>query len=205
MTSIPSKFPHIEETAKKLPLLRWTGGKRRLVSQILPLVPSSFNRYCEPFFGGGAFFFALEPRIAVLSDLNSELNFLFHNEEDARAFVRSVLLKNRAFKGGQCRYEGGEHFYWPTNHAGAPLSEGHVTLWPHTEFLERQRQTAIHARLEAACAQARRLFDNPGQRRAMGAERWEDFLNPFSRATLASSSMGADSSQTQGEVKNALR
>lgn len=65
--------PHIEETAKKLPLLRWTGGKRRLVSQILPLVPSSFNRYCEPFFGGGAFFFALEPRIAVLSDLNSEL------------------------------------------------------------------------------------------------------------------------------------
>lgn len=111
-------------------------------------------------------------------------HFLFHNEEDARAFVRSLLLKNRSFKGGRCRYEGGEHFSWPAGHAGAPLSEGHVTLWPHTEALESQRQRAIQAQFEAACAQARRLFDNPGQRSALGATHWADFLNAKSRARL---------------------
>ena len=55
------------------PLLKWPGGKRRLVQIILRLVPQDLGRYYEPFFGGGALFFALQPRVARLSDRNAEL------------------------------------------------------------------------------------------------------------------------------------
>lgn len=61
------------EAGKTSPLLRWAGGKRKLLQHILPLVPTNFNRYFEPFFGGGAVFFDLIPPKATLSDLNAEL------------------------------------------------------------------------------------------------------------------------------------
>jgi DNA adenine methylase len=55
------------------PLLKWAGGKRRLLPHILPLVPRVEGRYYEPFFGGGALFFSLKPKSALLSDSNPEL------------------------------------------------------------------------------------------------------------------------------------
>lgn len=57
------------------PFIKWAGGKRRLLEQYDSLLPSShqFNRYFEPFLGGGAVFFHLQPTKAVLSDLNPEL------------------------------------------------------------------------------------------------------------------------------------
>ena len=55
------------------PLLKWPGGKRKLVQVILRLLPPVFERYYDPFLGGGALFFALQPRFAILSDNNAEL------------------------------------------------------------------------------------------------------------------------------------
>lgn len=55
------------------PLIKWPGGKRALLSEIIPKMPSSFGTYYEPFFGGGAVFFALTPEKAVISDANEEL------------------------------------------------------------------------------------------------------------------------------------
>jgi DNA adenine methylase len=55
------------------PFLKWAGGKRWFVDRYLDIVPSTFGRYIEPFLGSGALFFALQPRCAILSDLNSEL------------------------------------------------------------------------------------------------------------------------------------
>ncbi len=60
-----------EESNK--PLIRWAGGKGLLLKYILPHTPVTFNRYFEPFFGGGALFFALQPENAFLSDSNEEL------------------------------------------------------------------------------------------------------------------------------------
>lgn len=57
------------------PFLKWAGGKGQLMGQLFPLMPRDlrWNRYHEPFVGGGAVFFALAPKRAVLSDLNPEL------------------------------------------------------------------------------------------------------------------------------------
>lgn len=58
---------------KARPFLKWVGGKGQLLEQLRPLRPTSFTRYYEPFVGGGAMFFDLEPKSAVLSDANLEL------------------------------------------------------------------------------------------------------------------------------------
>lgn len=55
------------------PVLKWVGGKRQLMDVIAPLIPSSLTTYYEPFIGGGAVLFNLQPKKAVINDLNPEL------------------------------------------------------------------------------------------------------------------------------------
>ncbi len=55
------------------PFLKWVGGKRQLMGALLKKLPQRFNRYHEPFLGGGALFFSTLPDNASLSDLNSNL------------------------------------------------------------------------------------------------------------------------------------
>jgi site-specific DNA-adenine methylase len=55
------------------PFLKWVGGKGQLLSQLLPLLPESWATYHEPFLGGGALFFSLQPARSVLSDVNPAL------------------------------------------------------------------------------------------------------------------------------------
>lgn len=78
------------------PLLKWAGGKRNLLHSILPLVPPRFGRYYEPFLGGGALFFALEPEEALLSDKNSDLTHAYLQIRDKPDLVIRALrrLKN---------------------------------------------------------------------------------------------------------------
>lgn len=59
---------------KCLPMLKWAGGKRRIVKHLVPIMNKyKFNRYYEPFFGGGALFFATQPDHSIISDTNDEL------------------------------------------------------------------------------------------------------------------------------------
>lgn len=53
--------------------MKWAGGKTQLLPQILSRFPAQFNRYHEPFVGGGAVFFNLHPKQATLSDVNPDL------------------------------------------------------------------------------------------------------------------------------------
>lgn len=55
------------------PIVKWAGGKRWLIRQSEGLFPDSFDHYYEPFLGGGAVFFHLQPSGATLSDTNAEL------------------------------------------------------------------------------------------------------------------------------------
>ncbi|HKZ50777.1 MAG TPA: DNA adenine methylase [Dehalococcoidia bacterium] len=53
--------------------MKWAGGKGQLLEQYAPLFPTSPKAYYEPFLGGGAVFFRLQPRPAFLSDINQEI------------------------------------------------------------------------------------------------------------------------------------
>jgi DNA adenine methylase len=81
------------------PFCKWVGGKRQLLTHILPLVPESFGKYHEPFVGGGAVFFALasgraggRPGMrAHLSDTNERLVRTYRGiQHDVDAVVREL-------------------------------------------------------------------------------------------------------------------
>ncbi len=61
-----------KETSPR-PFLKWAGGKSRLIQQYIPYFPQSYKNYYEPFLGGGAVFFYLQPSAAILTDINAEL------------------------------------------------------------------------------------------------------------------------------------
>lgn len=55
------------------PVVKWVGGKRQLLDDLTPLLPKNITSYCEPFLGGGAVLFNLQPDIAYVNDINFEL------------------------------------------------------------------------------------------------------------------------------------
>lgn len=55
------------------PFTKWTGGKRKLLPVLREKLPQNYNRYFEPFIGGGALFFDIAPKEAVINDFNGEL------------------------------------------------------------------------------------------------------------------------------------
>ena len=78
------------------PFLKWPGGKRWIVPYVAEIVRSrSFNRYFEPFLGGGAVFFGLLPERAVLSDINSELIITYRQVRDSHEQLIDELKKIR--------------------------------------------------------------------------------------------------------------
>lgn len=56
-----------------VPVVKWAGGKRQLIPDITKRLPEQMGTYYEPFFGGGALFFNLSPKKAVINDFNSQL------------------------------------------------------------------------------------------------------------------------------------
>ena len=63
----------MQQTISPHPFLKWAGGKGKLIQQYIPYFPKRFKTYYEPFLGGGAIFFYLNPPSAVLTDINAEL------------------------------------------------------------------------------------------------------------------------------------
>ena len=54
------------------PFVKWAGGKRQLLPELIKRVPK-FTTYCEPFVGGGALLFYLQPSKAIVNDFNKDL------------------------------------------------------------------------------------------------------------------------------------
>ena len=61
------------------PFLKWAGGKRQLLGDIKKLLPTDMDSYTyyEPFIGGGALFFELQPQTAIINDFNDQLILTF--------------------------------------------------------------------------------------------------------------------------------
>lgn len=75
------------------PVLKYRGGKSREIPRFLQYIPDDFNRYIEPFFGGGALFFYLEPDYAILNDINERLMSFYLQLRDQYPIMRTQLDK----------------------------------------------------------------------------------------------------------------
>lgn len=64
------------------PIVKWAGGKNQLVPKLTNMLPDSYNDYYEPFIGGGAMLFALEPGNAHINDINKELIHMYKTVRD---------------------------------------------------------------------------------------------------------------------------
>ena len=87
-----------------IPFLKWAGGKRWFCDNYLDLIPDYTGKYIEPFLGGGALFFALCPRSALLSDLNSDLISTYCSIRRAPFKVYEQLLVHHSAHGKEYYY-----------------------------------------------------------------------------------------------------
>lgn len=62
---------------KTQPFIKWAGGKRQLIPAINERLPQNWNSYFEPFVGGGAVLFELQPEHAIINDINKALVNLY--------------------------------------------------------------------------------------------------------------------------------
>jgi len=83
------------------PFIKWVGGKRQLADELQKRLPSSYNRYFEPFVGGGALFFALKPEKAFIADLNSELINVY---KIVRDYVEELIKELSKYKNTKTCY-----------------------------------------------------------------------------------------------------
>lgn len=79
-----------------LPLVKWAGGKRWLFRPEFKDQLPKFERYIEPFFGGGAGFFAMAPRNAIIADVNDELMNVYRQVRDHPLALRACLKEAEA-------------------------------------------------------------------------------------------------------------
>lgn len=76
------------------PILKWAGGKSKLLPSLIPLFPSKAHRYIEPFMGGGAVFFGLNfEGQSLLNDFNHELISLYEVVRDHPELLMKSLDK----------------------------------------------------------------------------------------------------------------
>ena len=76
----------VANTRKLLkPLIKWSGGKVDEIKMFDKYFPENYNIYIEPFIGGGALYFHLNPSKAVISDVHSELIDLYKCISEGKA------------------------------------------------------------------------------------------------------------------------
>src|SRR5687767_1353933 len=73
------------------PVIKWVGGKTRLLPELIARLPERFGTYYEPFAGGAALFFRVAPKSAVLADSNSDLIGLYKTiADDVGAVIKRL-------------------------------------------------------------------------------------------------------------------
>lgn len=87
------------------PLLKWVGGKRQLLSDIIPMIDNKCSTYVEPFIGGGAVLFSLQPKKAIINDYNHELINVYKVVRDNLDELLELLYIHQANNSSEYYYE----------------------------------------------------------------------------------------------------
>ena len=73
------------------PMIKYRGGKSKEISHFISNMPDNYNRYIEPFFGGGALYFYLEPQNAIINDVNTKLYLFYKQMQEEYPSARKQL------------------------------------------------------------------------------------------------------------------
>lgn len=73
------------------PVLKWAGGKTQLLPTLKDNLPSSYKAYYEPFIGGASLLFSIQPSVAVINDINSQLIYLYKTIRDDASSLISII------------------------------------------------------------------------------------------------------------------
>jgi DNA adenine methylase len=116
MTTLLDRPPsNLAPSLPPRPFLKWAGGKSQLIQQYIPHFPQRYQTYYEPFLGGGAIFFHLLPRRAVLTDINPALVNVY---ECVRDRVEDLIDLLQTHERSHCL----EHYYQiRSQHTGSNL------------------------------------------------------------------------------------
>lgn len=88
------------------PLVKYRGGKSKEIPHLIKHIPSFTGRYIEPFFGGGALYFYLEPKKAIINDINSKLMAFYKGvksdfellSKELQEIEKTYLINRRKFE-----------------------------------------------------------------------------------------------------------
>jgi DNA adenine methylase len=109
-----SEQTRVKKTTAPKPFLKWVGGKGRLLEQYMPYfneARKSEGRYFEPFFGGGAAFFALSPVAGHINDVNKALMSAYTNvKEHVGSVVKQLRVLEAEYLSGTPE-ERNQYFY----------------------------------------------------------------------------------------------
>jgi DNA adenine methylase len=89
------KGPAVKPNPLVRPFLKWAGGKRQLLPELIKHLPQHYGTYYEPFLGGGALFLALQRTRAVVNDKNAELINCYEVVRDAVEELIAALSQHR--------------------------------------------------------------------------------------------------------------
>lgn len=88
------------------PIIKYRGGKSKEIKYFLDFIPKKYNRYIEPFAGGAALFFYLEPCSAIINDINPRLiNFYMAIQNNFELLKQELSILQLTYQSNQKNYE----------------------------------------------------------------------------------------------------
>lgn len=96
-----------EEAVRAKPFVKWVGGKRGIIKELIHRLPKKINNYYEPFVGGGALFFMLFDKVkfSYLSDMNIDLVVAYNAIKKDTDKIIKILEKHKEKHGKDYYYQ----------------------------------------------------------------------------------------------------
>lgn len=86
---------------KAIPVLRWAGSKRKILTELRQNMPNHIDRYIEPFAGSAVLFFDAKPKLATIGDINPEVTSTYQaiktEPEEVTKFLESIPRSQEAY------------------------------------------------------------------------------------------------------------
>ena len=88
------------------PIIKYRGGKSKEIKDFLQFIPHDYDRYVEPFAGGAALYFYLEPQLALINDINPKLiDFYLAVQNNYEQLKKELVGLESIYQSNQIEYE----------------------------------------------------------------------------------------------------